>query len=605
MSTSTPASPYAMSTQQPSGMPIAKYVPFHEQIAIDLPDRTWPTKTITKAPRWCAVDLRDGNQALIDPMNAERKLRMFQLLVSMGYKEIEIGFPSASQTDFDFCRQLVEGGHIPDDVTIQVLTQARDHLIERTFDAIDGAKSAIVHLYNSTSVLQRRVVFGADQDGILDIALQGAKLCKKLEEAIPDTHITYEYSPESFTGTELEFAVRVVNEVAEVFDPTPQNPMIVNLPATVEMATPNVYADSIEWMCRHLTRRDSMIVSLHPHNDRGTGVAAAELGYLAGADRIEGCLFGNGERTGNVCLVTLGLNMFSQGVDPQIDFSDIDEIRRTVEHCNQLPVHERHPYGGDLVFTAFSGSHQDAIKKGFDDMERQSRESGKPIDELVWGVPYLPVDPHDLGRSYEAVVRVNSQSGKGGVAYLMRNEHQLDLPRRLQIELSGVVQKRTDSEGGEMSAAALWEVFSDEYLPGTGEGEKAWGRFTPLGARSVSEADGRDHIWATVLDGDREVEIEGTGNGPIAAFIDGLARLGVDVRVLDYAEHAMTTGQDSRAAAYVECAIGERVLWGVGLHNSIVRASISAILSAVNRAERDRAGSAEPGERISRPGGGP
>ncbi|WP_312719334.1 2-isopropylmalate synthase [Mobilicoccus sp.] len=605
MSTSTPASPYAMSTQQPSGMPIAKYVPFHEQIAIDLPDRTWPTKTITKAPRWCAVDLRDGNQALIDPMNAERKLRMFQLLVSMGYKEIEIGFPSASQTDFDFCRQLVEGGHIPDDVTIQVLTQARDHLIERTFDAIDGAKSAIVHLYNSTSVLQRRVVFGADQDGILDIALQGAKLCKKLEEAIPDTHITYEYSPESFTGTELEFAVRVVNEVAEVFDPTPQNPMIVNLPATVEIATPNVYADSIEWMCRHLTRRDSMIVSLHPHNDRGTGVAAAELGYLAGADRIEGCLFGNGERTGNVCLVTLGLNMFSQGVDPQIDFSDIDEIRRTVEHCNQLPVHERHPYGGDLVFTAFSGSHQDAIKKGFDDMERQSRESGKPIDELVWGVPYLPVDPHDLGRSYEAVVRVNSQSGKGGVAYLMRNEHQLDLPRRLQIELSGVVQKRTDSEGGEMSAAALWEVFSDEYLPGTGEGEKAWGRFTPLGARSVSEADGRDHIWATVLDGDREVEIEGTGNGPIAAFIDGLARLGVDVRVLDYAEHAMTTGQDSRAAAYVECAIGERVLWGVGLHNSIVRASISAILSAVNRAERDRAGSAEPGERISRPGGGP
>jgi len=586
-------------------MPIAKYVPFHEQIAIDLPDRTWPTKTITKAPRWCAVDLRDGNQALIDPMNAERKLRMFQLLVSMGYKEIEIGFPSASQTDFDFCRQLVEGGHIPDDVTIQVLTQARDHLIERTFDAIDGAKSAIVHLYNSTSVLQRRVVFGADQDGILDIALQGAKLCKKLEEAIPDTHITYEYSPESFTGTELEFAVRVVNEVAEVFDPTPQNPMIVNLPATVEMATPNVYADSIEWMCRHLTRRDSMIVSLHPHNDRGTGVAAAELGYLAGADRIEGCLFGNGERTGNVCLVTLGLNMFSQGVDPQIDFSDIDEIRRTVEHCNQLPVHERHPYGGDLVFTAFSGSHQDAIKKGFDDMERQSRESGKPIDELVWGVPYLPVDPHDLGRSYEAVVRVNSQSGKGGVAYLMRNEHQLDLPRRLQIELSGVVQKRTDSEGGEMSAAALWEVFSDEYLPGTGEGEKAWGRFTPLGARSVSEADGRDHIWATVLDGDREVEIEGTGNGPIAAFIDGLARLGVDVRVLDYAEHAMTTGQDSRAAAYVECAIGERVLWGVGLHNSIVRASISAILSAVNRAERDRAGSAEPGERISRPGGSP
>ncbi|GAB47778.1 2-isopropylmalate synthase [Mobilicoccus pelagius] len=605
MSTTTPTSPYTTNRQQPSGMPIAKYVPFHEQIAIDLPDRTWPEKTITKAPRWCAVDLRDGNQALIDPMNAERKLRMFELLVRMGYKEIEVGFPSASQTDFDFCRLLVEGGHIPDDVTIQVLTQARDHLIERTFDAIDGAKSAIVHLYNSTSVLQRRVVFGKDQDGILDIALQGAKLCKKLEEAIPNTHITYEYSPESFTGTELEFAVRVVNEVAEVFDPTPENPMIVNLPATVEMATPNVYADSIEWMCRHLTRRDSMIVSLHPHNDRGTGVAAAELGYLAGADRIEGCLFGNGERTGNVCLVTLGLNMFSQGVDPQIDFTNIDEIRRTVEHCNQLPVHERHPYGGDLVFTAFSGSHQDAIKKGFDDMERQSRETGKSVDELVWGVPYLPVDPHDLGRSYEAVVRVNSQSGKGGVAYLMRNEHHLDLPRRMQIELSGVVQKHTDTAGGEMSASALWEVFSDEYLPGTGEGERAWGRFTPLGVRSVSEGEGRDHVWVAARDGDREVEIEGTGNGPIAAFVDGLLRVGIDVRVLDYAEHAMTSGQDSRAAAFVECAIGERVLWGVGLHNSIVRASISAILSAVNRAERDRAAAPDGGTRISRPGGGP
>ncbi|GMA39320.1 2-isopropylmalate synthase [Mobilicoccus caccae] len=597
---------YAQDNQKPSGMPIGKYVPFHEQIPIDLPDRTWPHQKITKAPRWCAVDLRDGNQALIDPMNAERKLRMFQLLVRMGYKEIEVGFPSASQTDFDFCRLLIDEGHIPDDVTIQVLTQARDHLIERTYDAIAGSKQAIVHLYNSTSVLQRRVVFDKDQDGILDIAVQGAKLCKKLEEAIPETHITYEYSPESFTGTELEFAVRVCNEVAEVFEPTPDDPMIINLPATVEMATPNVYADSIEWMCRHLTRRDSMIVSLHPHNDRGTGVAAAELGYMAGADRIEGCLFGNGERTGNVCLVTLGLNLFGQGVDPMIDFSNIDEIRRTVEHCNQLPVHERHPYGGDLVFTAFSGSHQDAIKKGFDDMDRQSRETGRPIDELVWGVPYLPIDPHDLGRSYEAVVRVNSQSGKGGVAYLMRNEHQLDLPRRLQIELSGVVQKRTDTEGGELGAGALWEVFSDEYLPGTGEAEKAWGRFTPLSARSVSESDGRDHIWATVLDGDREVEIEGTGNGPIAAFIEGLSRHGIDVRVLDYAEHAMTSGEDSRAAAYVECAIGERVLWGVGVHNSIVRASISAILSAVNRAERDRAAMPVDTEtRISRPGGGP
>ena len=595
--------------QQPSGMPVGRYVPFQEQIRVDLPDRTWPNKTITKAPRWCAVDLRDGNQALIDPMNRERKLRMFQLLVQMGYKEIEVGFPSASQTDFDFCRELIDDGHIPDDVTIQVLTQARDHLIERTYDAIAGAKQAIVHLYNSTSALQRRVVFDKDMDGIVDIALQGARLCRKLEETIPQTAITYEYSPESYTGTELEFAVRICNEVAEVFDATPERPMIVNLPATVEMATPNVYADSIEWMSRNLERRDSIILSLHPHNDRGTGVAAAELGYLAGADRIEGCLFGNGERTGNVCLVTLGLNLFSQGVDPEIDFSDIDHIRRTVEHCNQLSVHERHPYGGDLVFTAFSGSHQDAIKKGFDDMERQSRETGKAIDELVWGVPYLPVDPHDLGRSYEAVVRVNSQSGKGGVAYLMRTEHQLDLPRRMQIELSGVVQKRTDAEGGEMSAAALWELFRDEYLPGANDGDTAWGRFAPVSVRSQSDGDGKDHIWATITDqtqDGREIEIEGRGNGPIAAFIDALSTIGVDVRVLDYAEHALSAGEGARAAAYVECAVGERVLWGVGVHSSIVRASLSAILSAVNRAERDRIASPTSADApISRPGGGP
>ncbi len=588
--------------QKTSGMPVGKYAPYNEQIAVELPDRTWPDKLITAAPRWCAVDLRDGNQALIDPMNRERKLRMFQLLVQMGYKEIEVGFPSASQTDFDFCRALIEEDLIPDDVTIQVLTQARDHLIERTYDAITGAKQAIVHFYNSTSVLQRRVVFDKDQDGIVDIALQAARLCRKLEETIPETAITYEYSPESYTGTELEFAARICNEVAEVLEVTPERPMIVNLPATVEMATPNVYADSIEWMCRHLTPRDSMIVSLHPHNDRGTGVAAAELGYLAGADRIEGCLFGNGERTGNVCLVTLGLNMFSQGIDPQIDFSDIDHVRRTVEYCNQLPVPERHPYGGDLVFTAFSGSHQDAIKKGFDDMERQAAATGKGIDELVWGVPYLPIDPHDLGRSYEAVVRVNSQSGKGGVAYLMRTEHQLDLPRRLQIELSGVVQKRTDAEGGEMSAAALWDVFSDEYLPGSGTNGHSWGRFTPLSLRSTGEPDGTDHIWATLLDHGREVSIEGRGNGPLSAFIDGLSEHGVDVRILDYSEHTMSLGEDAQAAAYIECAIGERVLWGVGIHSSTIRASTMAILSAVNRAQRDAAPAATP---ISRPGGGP
>jgi 2-isopropylmalate synthase len=580
--------------QQPSGMPVGKYVPFQDQIAVDLPDRTWPTKVIDKAPRWCAVDLRDGNQALIDPMSPDRKKRMFDLLVRMGYKEIEVGFPSASQTDYDFVRELIEGGHIPDDVTIQVLTQCRDHLIERTFDAIRGAKQAIVHFYNSTSVLQRRVVFGLDQDGIVDIALQAARLCRKLEETIPDTVVYYEYSPESYTGTELDFAVRICNEVIDVIDPTPDHKMIINLPATVEMATPNVYADSIEWMIRHLQRRESIVVSLHPHNDRGTGVAAAELGYLAGADRIEGCLFGNGERTGNVCLVTLGMNLFSQGIDPEVDFSDIDEIRRTVEHCNQLPVHERHPYGGDLVFTAFSGSHQDAIKKGFEVMEADAKQADTSVDELDWGVPYLPIDPHDVGRSYEAVVRVNSQSGKGGVAYVLKSEHHLDLPRRLQIEFSGVVQGKTDTEGGEVSPAQLWAVFHDEYLPADEGGTNTWGRFSPVSHTLVSGQDGEgqqgtDHITATMLDHGKEVTVEGTGNGPIAAFIDALSTLGVDVRVLDYHEHALSAGGDAKAAAYVECAVGDRVLWGVGLHSSIVRASLTAILSAVNRAERDAA----------------
>ena len=522
-------------------------------------------------------------------MSPDRKKRMFDLLVRMGYKEIEVGFPSASQTDYDFVRELIEGNHIPDDVTIQVLTQCRDHLVERTFDAIRGSKQAIVHFYNSTSVLQRRVVFGLDQDGIIDIALQGARLCRKLEETIPETDVYYEYSPESYTGTELDFAVRICNEVIDVIDPTPDHKMIINLPATVEMATPNVYADSIEWMVRHLNRRESVVVSLHPHNDRGTGVAAAELGYLAGADRIEGCLFGNGERTGNVDLVTLGMNLFSQGIDPEIDFSNIDEIRRTVEHCNQLPVGERHPWGGDLVFTAFSGSHQDAIKKGFEDMERRAKKVGKGIDDLVWGVPYLPIDPHDIGRSYEAVVRVNSQSGKGGVAYILRSEHHLDLPRRLQIEFSGVVQGKTDAEGGEVTPTQLWNIFKDEYLPAKDGETNDWGRFTPVSHTLVSGEEGRDQITATMLDGPREVTVEGVGNGPIAAFIDALSTLGIDVRVLDYQEHALSSGGDARAAAYVECAVGDRVLWGVGLHSSIVKASLTAILSAVNRAERDAA----------------
>jgi len=489
------------SPQQPSRMPINKYRPFHEQLSVDLPDRTWPTKRITKAPQWCAVDLRDGNQALIDPMNPERKRRMFDLLVSMGYKEIEVGFPSASQTDFDFVRHLIEDDVIPDDVVIQVLTQSREHLIERTFESIAGAKQAIVHLYNSTSVLQRRVVFGSDQDGIVDIALTGARLCRKLADETKGTDVFFEYSPESYTGTELDFAARICNEVAAVFEPAPDRKVILNLPATVEMATPNVYADSIEWMHRHLANRENITLSLHPHNDRGTAVAAAELGYLAGADRIEGCLFGNGERTGNVCLVTLGLNLFSQGIDPMIDFSDIDEIRRTVEHCNQLPVNERHPYGGDLVYTAFSGSHQDAIKKGLESMQRDAAAAGVGVDDLVWAVPYLPIDPKDVGRSYEAVIRVNSQSGKGGVAYLMKSEYHFDLPRRLQIEFSGVVQRHTDIEGGEISPQQLWEIFQDEYLPTP---EAPWGRLELRGIRQTSDGDSAGHA------GDRRTMKSGT-----------------------------------------------------------------------------------------------
>jgi 2-isopropylmalate synthase len=582
--------------QQPSGMPVGKYLPFDQQIQVELPDRTWPTSRMSQAPRWCAVDLRDGNQALIDPMSPERKMRMFDLLVRIGYKEIEVGFPSASQTDYDFVRMLIEGGHIPDDVTIQVLTQARDHLIERTYDSIRGAKQAIVHLYNSTSVLQRRVVFGLDQDGIIDVALQGARLCRKLEETIAETTVYYEYSPESYTGTELEFAARICNEVVEIFDARPDHKVIINLPATVEMTTPNVYADSIEWMSRHLTRRESIVLSLHPHNDRGTAVAAAELGFLAGADRIEGCLFGNGERTGNVCLVTLGMNLFSQGIDPQIDFSDIDGIRRTVEHCNQLPVHERHPYGGDLVFTAFSGSHQDAIKKGFDAMEKDLANSStaSSVDDLRWEVPYLPIDPHDVGRSYEAVVRVNSQSGKGGVAYLLKSEHQLDLPRRLQIEFSGVVQRRADVTGGEISPAALWSAFQDEYLPVSRAAAAAtsveqWGRFALLSVRSDSTVDGSDTISVTLTDSGAQVTIEGVGNGPIAAFVSAMSTLEVDVRVLDYIEHALSAGGDATAASYVECAVGQRVLWGVGLDANIVIASLKAVISAVNRSQRDAA----------------
>ncbi|MDO5739818.1 MAG: 2-isopropylmalate synthase [Ornithinimicrobium sp.] len=567
--------------QQPSGMPVQRYTAYP---AVDLPDRTWPDRAITSAPRWCAVDLRDGNQALIDPMTPDRKRRMFELLVRMGYKEIEVGFPAASQTDFDFVRMLIEEDLIPDDVVIQVLTQAREHLIERTYESIAGCRQAIVHLYNSTSTLQRRVVFRASEDEIVDIAVQGARICVKQEEQLrarhPDTDIYYEYSPESYTGTELEFAARVCNAVMEVFVPTAEKPVIINLPATVEMATPNVYADSIEWMNRHLSHREHVILSLHPHNDRGTGVAAAELGYLAGADRIEGCLFGNGERTGNVCLVTLGMNLFSQGIDPMIDFSDIEEIRRTVEHCNQLPVAERHPYGGDLVFTAFSGSHQDAIKKGLEALEVDAEAAGMQIGDFRWEVPYLPVDPKDIGRTYEAVIRVNSQSGKGGVAYVLKTEHKLDLPRRLQIEFSGAIQQHTDTNGGEILPADIWAAFEREYLHQGG----------PLVSKEYTVVHDDildiDRIDATIVMGGGEHQVSGVGNGPIAAYTDALSTAGIDVRVLDYTEHALSSGADAVAAAYVECAIDGEVRWGVGIHQSTVTASLRAVASAVNRRGR-------------------
>ncbi|ROQ06422.1 2-isopropylmalate synthase [Rathayibacter sp. PhB93] len=577
-------------TQKPSSLPIGKYKPFHEQIVVELPDRTWPAKRITTAPRWCAVDLRDGNQALIDPMSPERKRIMFDLLVRMGYKEIEVGFPSASQTDFDFVRSLIEEDAIPEDVTIQVLTQARDHLIERTYESIRGARQAIVHLYNSTSVLQREVVFRKDRQGIIDIALAGARKCREMEASVPGTAVYYEYSPESYTGTELDFAREICDRVVEVFEPTPDRKVILNLPATVEMATPNVYADSIEWMCRNLAQRESIIVSLHPHNDRGTAVAAAELGYLAGADRIEGCLFGNGERTGNVDLVALGVNLFTQGIDPQIDFSDMDGIKRTAEYCNQLAVPERSPWAGDLVFTAFSGSHQDAIKKGFEAMEAEAERTGVSRDELTWAVPYLPVDPKDLGRSYEAVIRVNSQSGKGGVAYLLKTDHALDLPRRLQIEFSAVVQAKTDAEGGEVTSEQIWTIFQDEYLPAPAHrAEDKWGRFELARTSTSSDLGGSIALDAVLRVGDETVTASATGNGPINAFEAVLAQHGVEVRVFDYVEHALSAGGDALAASYVECSVNGRTLWGVGVDADISTASLKAIVSAVNRALREEA----------------
>lgn len=568
-------------TQKSSGMPVHRYRAFPP---IDLPDRTWPNAQITHAPRWLSTDLRDGNQALIDPMSPERKHRMFDLLVAMGYKEIEVGFPSASETDFSFVRQLIERDKIPDDVTISVLTQAREDLIERTVQSLIGVPKANIHLYNALAPLFRRVVFHAGKDEIKDIAVRGTQLVMKhAENHLDKTVIGYEYSPEIFTSTELPFSVEVCEAVSDVWQPADGREIILNLPATIEVATPNVYADQIEWFSRQLTRREFTTISLHPHNDRGTAVAATELAMMAGADRVEGCLFGHGERTGNVCLVTLGMNLFSQGIDPQIDFSDIDEIRRTVEYCTQLPVHPRHPYAGDLVYTAFSGSHQDAIKKGLEDLDRVAEEQGKPVSEIVWEAPYLPIDPKDVGRTYEAVIRVNSQSGKGGVAYIMKSEHKLDLPRRLQIEFSRVVQQQTDDEGGEMSPDAIWSAFQAEYLT----------KDAPLKLNSVhtsSAAGEKDQLTVNVyVDGELH-ELHGTGNGPIAAFVDAINGLREvdpawdwDVRVLDYNEHALSSGGDAIAAAYVECVVGGEIRWGVGLDPNIVTASLRAVVSAVNR----------------------
>ncbi|MFE3457479.1 2-isopropylmalate synthase [Nocardiopsis aegyptia] len=562
--------------QKTSPMPFHRYEPF---APVDLPDRTWPTKTITEAPRWLSTDLRDGNQALIEPMDSARKHEMFQLLVRMGYKEIEVGFPSASQTDFDFVRSLIEDDLIPDDVQISVLTQAREDLIERTVQSLVGAKRSTVHLYNATAPTFRRVVFRVDREACKNIAVEGTRhVMRFAEQYLGETeYFGYEYSPEIFVDTELDFALEVCEAVMDVWQPGPGREIILNLPATVERATPNVYADQIEWMSRNLSRREHVVLSVHPHNDRGTGVASAELAVMGGADRVEGCLFGHGERTGNVCLVTLGMNLFSQGVDPKIDFSDIDEIRRTVEHCTQLPVAPRHPYGGDLVYTAFSGSHQDAIKKGFTALEETAEAAGTPVDEYGWDVPYLPIDPKDVGRNYEAVIRVNSQSGKGGVSYIMQRDHSLDLPRRLQIEFSQVIQGFTDAEGGEFPAGRIWEIFSDTYL-------SEQGPVAVLAHRSTTAEDGTYRIEADARVNGEIRELTGTGNGPISAFCDALTDVDVKVRVMDYVEHSMGGDGEARAAAYVEAEIDGRVVWGVGIHSSITTASLKALCSAIGRA---------------------
>ena len=599
--------------QKPSKMPYAKYVAYDKQVPFDYPERTWPGKRLQRAPRWCSVDLRDGNQALVNPMDSERKLRFWNLLVSMGFKEIEVGFPSASETDFDFIRMLIERELIPDDVTIVVLTQCREHLIRRTYEALKGAKRAIVHFYNSVSVLQREVVFRKNKEEIKKLAIDAAELCKSLESEAEGIDLYYEYSPESFTGTEPEYAVEVCNAVTGVIKPTPEHPMIINLPATVEMTTPNVFADEVEYVSNNLNDRDSIVLSLHPHNDEGMGVAATELAVLAGADRVEGCLLGNGERTGNVDLVTLGLNFLTQGIDPQIDYSNVPEIRKTVEYCNQIKISERHPYAGNFVFTAFSGSHQDAIKKGLEARQVAADRAGADLDKFVWLVPYLPIDPKDIGRSYEAIIRVNSQSGKGGMAYLLKTNHNLDLPKRLQVEFDKVVQNFADETKKEVKDEDIWRLFKDEYLPveesgataagvvvgdSSDETLKQWGRLKLLKVAVSSGEDGSDTVLkAKVLDrgiepGDepREREVSGIGNGPIAAFLNALSNFGIEASVMDYAEHTMSVGTDAMAASYVECQVGEdaeaQIIWGVGIDSSITTSALKALISAINRSER-------------------
>lgn len=567
----------AVPVQQPSPMPFGRYTAFQP---VDVPDRTWPTKKITQAPRWLSTDLRDGNQALIDPMTPARKRKMFDLLVKMGYKEIEVGFPSASQTDFDFVRSLITDDAIPDDVQISVLTQAREDLIERTAQSLVGARLANIHMYNATAELFRRVVFKVSEAECIALATRGTEMVMKHAEAnLGDVQFGYQYSPEIFTQTPTDFAVEVCNAVADVWQPGEGREIIFNLPATVEMSTPNTYADQIEYFGRHIRNRANVAISLHPHNDRGTAVAATELGMMAGADRVEGCLFGHGERTGNVDLVTLGLNLFSQGIDPKIDFGNIDEVRRTVEYCTGLPVHPRHPYAGDLVYTAFSGSHQDAIKKGLEVLERTAAEQGTTIHEIPWEAPYLPIDPHDVGRSYEAVIRVNSQSGKGGMAYLMKTDHKLEMPRRLQMEFSRVVQQHADTEGGEVNSAQLWEIFSAEYLERTEP--------LRLGETSTASKGGTHTITAEVTWRGEQQTITGEGNGPVSAFVDALGNLGIELRVLDYTEHALTSGGDAKAAAYVECEVGRdddaHIVWGVGIDPDIMTASLQGVVSAVNR----------------------